>query len=247
MSRLTCQRICRWVAPARGLRSAGPRRPRSKPEQKWSPVPDERDDPDRTRRCPRPRSSRSSASTMSSVSALRRSGRSRRSRSTGAVVVDDEPVGRGRVVLHAAASVSSANRSTSASGRPAQSSRRRARRGGAPGRARGSGSRIVAWPGVVVSPRWFSPRMSRSTAGRSPSARYLRVDPAAHPVGVADVVELPELAVELPEPRVVAHPVGAEVDEPGLAHAAVVVARRVAGPAAPTRRPSARAAARRGC
>ena len=37
------------------------------------------------------------------------------------------------------------------------------------------GSRIVAWPGVVISPRWFSPQMSRSTAGRSPSARYFRV------------------------------------------------------------------------
>src|SRR5439155_18993547 len=38
-----------------------------------------------------------------------------------------------------------------------------------------------------------------------------------------------ELAVELPEPRVVAHPVRAQVDEPCLTHAPVVVGRRVAG------------------
>src|SRR5581483_3515775 len=37
-----------------------------------------------------------------------------------------------------------------------------------------------------------------------------------------------ELAVELPEPRVVAHPVRAEMDEPRLAHTAVVVGGRVA-------------------
>src|SRR6185437_4348222 len=34
------------------------------------------------------------------------------------------------------------------------------------------GSRTVACPGAVVSPRWFSHQISRSTAGRSPSARY---------------------------------------------------------------------------
>ncbi len=58
-------------------------------------------------------------------------------------------------------------------------------------------------------------------------------DASTHPVGVADVVEPAELAVELPEPRVVAHPVGAEVDQPRLAHAPVVVHRRVARPARP--------------
>ncbi len=58
-------------------------------------------------------------------------------------------------------------------------------------------------------------------------------DRAGHPVGVADVVEAPELAVERREPAVVAHPIGAEVDQPGLAHAAVVVDRRVAGPGRP--------------
>src|SRR4029453_10174237 len=49
------------------------------------------------------------------------------------------------------------------------------------------------------------------------------------PLGVAHVVEPPELAVELPQPGVVAHPVGAQVDEPGLPHAAVVGAGGVAG------------------
>ena len=87
---------------------------------------------------------------------------------------------------------------------------------------------------------------SRSTAGRSPSARYLRVTVPREPVGVADVVEPAELAVELPEPGVVAHPVGAEVDEPGLAHAAVVERGRVARRRGRTRGPSAPAASRRG-
>src|SRR5581483_6479648 len=62
-------------------------------------------------------------------------------------------------------------------------------------------------------------------------------DPPAHPVGVADVVEPAELAVELPEPRVVAHPVGAQVDEPRLAHPAVVVDRGVARAPGPLRVP----------
>src|SRR5207244_5091785 len=51
---------------------------------------------------------------------------------------------------------------------------------------------------------------------------------AAEPLRVADVVEPAELAVELPEPGVVAHPVGAEMDEPRLAHAPVVERGRVA-------------------
>ena len=57
--------------------------------------------------------------------------------------------------------------------------------------------------------------------------------PSPHPVGVADVVELAELAVELPQPGVVTHPVSAEVDQPRLAHAPVVVAGRVARPMRP--------------
>ena len=51
----------------------------------------------------------------------------------------------------------------------------------------------------------------------------LRAHDASHPVGVSDVVETTELAVELPEPRIISHPVGAEMDQPGLAHAPVVV------------------------
>ena len=49
-------------------------------------------------------------------------------------------------------------------------------------------------------------------------------DLAGHPGHVAGVVEAAELAIELPQPAVVAHPVGAEVDEPGFAHPAVVEA-----------------------
>ena len=42
-----------------------------------------------------------------------------------------------------------------------------------------------------------------------------------------------ELAIELPEPGVVSHPIGAEMDQPGLAHAAVVVGGRAARPTCP--------------
>src|SRR5580693_7001985 len=37
------------------------------------------------------------------------------------------------------------------------------------------GSRMVAWPGVVNSPRWFVVVSSTSTAGRPPAARYRSV------------------------------------------------------------------------
>ena len=59
--------------------------------------------------------------------------------------------------------------------------RRPAARAAAPAPCSRLGSRIVAWPGVVTSPRWFSATRSRSTAGRSPSARYFRVTvPRSH-------------------------------------------------------------------
>ena len=123
------------------------------------------------------------------------------------------------------------------------------RRPGRSGRRTGPCSRTAAgwWPcpGVVTTPRWLVPASSRSTAGRSPSARYLRTTVPAM-VDVADVVEAAELALELPEPGVVAHPVGAEVDQPRLAHAAVVVTWSGCRPCGPTRDPSARAASRRG-
>src|SRR6202034_4189807 len=53
-------------------------------------------------------------------------------------------------------------------------------------------------------------------------------DASVHPVGVAHIVELAELTIKLPQPGVVTHPVRAQVDEPRLAHAAVVVAGGVA-------------------
>ena len=99
------------------------------------------------------------------------------------------------------------------------------------------GRRTVAWPGVVISPRWFWAHTSRSTAGRSPSARYLPHHGSVQPLGVAHEVELAELAVELPQPRIVAHPVGAQMDEPGLPHPAVVEGGRVARPAGELRIP----------
>src|SRR4029078_1213718 len=51
---------------------------------------------------------------------------------------------------------------------------------------------------------------------------------AAHPVRVADVVELGDCAVDLQGQCIVAHQVGPQVHEPRLAHAAVVVRLRVA-------------------
>src|SRR5439155_18420062 len=58
-------------------------------------------------------------------------------------------------------------------------------------------------------------------------------DAPSHPMRVADVVEAAELAIELPQPGVVAHPVRAEMDEPRLAHTSVVVDRRVPGSTGP--------------
>ena len=70
--------------------------------------------------------------------------------------------------------------------------------------------------------------------GRSISLReVLPGHPPPHPVGVAHVVELAELAIELPQPGVVTHPVGAQVDQPRLAHASVVVAGGVPRPVRP--------------
>ena len=230
MSRWACDGSRRWMMPTRGRLAAPPalRATMSAPPQKWSPAP--------VSRIARTASSRPAASTASM---------------RPATIVVVEGVALVGPVERAAAGRPSCRRSTvEAVGIDASRSltrrrtgrrwrraraagrwRRRAGRAGAPGRARGSGSRIVAWPGVVTSPRWFSATRSRSTAGRSPSARYLRVDRAPQPLGVAHVVEQAELAVELPQPGVVAHPVGAQVDEPGLAHAAVVERRRVARPA----------------
>ena len=95
------------------------------------------------------------------------------------------------------------------------------------------GSRIVAWPGRGDVAALVDALDLEVDGGAVALGEVLAGDRAPHPVGVADVVELPELAVELPEPGVVAHPVGAEVDEPDLAHAAVVVGGRVAGPLGP--------------
>src|SRR4051794_10126366 len=58
--------------------------------------------------------------------------------------------------------------------------------------------------------------------GAAAVGEVLAHDGAGEVVDVADVVEPAERALELPQPGVVAHPVGAEVDEPRLAHAAVV-------------------------
>ena len=39
----------------------------------------------------------------------------------------------------------------------------------------------MAWPGVVISPRWFSAHTSRSTVGLLPPARYFLVTvPRSH-------------------------------------------------------------------
>ena len=162
----------------------------------------------------------------------------------GAVVLDGETLGRFGVVLHARSSA--AKRSTSASRVSWHVVAPPGGSGSRTGPCSRLGSRIVAWPGRRgLAPLVLAPDLE--VDGRPVAVdEVLARDAAAHPVGVADVVELAELAVELPEPRVVAHPVGAEVDQPRLAHAAVVVASSGCPPGAPTRDPSARAAARRG-
>src|SRR5581483_1151551 len=78
--------------------------------------------------------------------------------------VEDEPQHARRVEVDVQAH-EAANRSTSASrvcwqvvAPPGTSGSRTSPRSR-------DGNRIVAWPGVVTSPRWFSPQMSRSTAG----------------------------------------------------------------------------------
>ena len=162
------------------------------------------------------------------------------SRSTDAVVVDGDG-GGGSIDGH-----DRSNRSVIASSAPCRSD-------APPG---GSGSR--------TAPCSRARQQDRGVAGRGHLAalvhgldlevdrravavgEVLPGDGAAQPLRVADVVELPELAVELPEPGVVAHPVGAEVDEPRLAHAAVVERGRVAGSLRRSPGPSAPAASRRG-
>ena len=52
-------------------------------------------------------------------------------------------------------------------------------------------------------------------------------DHAGEPLGVANEVELAELAVKLPEPAGIAHPIRAEVDQPCLTHPSVVESRRI--------------------
>ena len=106
---------------------------------------------------------------------------------------------------------------------------------------------VGAWPGGSGSRTgpcsWLGRRTSHGRSGDlAPlvDALELEVDGRAIAVGQVLPGEVPrtiacrrrseeaELAVELPEPHVVAHPVGAEVDQPGLPHPAVVEGRRVA-------------------
>src|SRR5262249_41052426 len=89
----------------------------------------------------------------------------------GAVVLGDQTRwGRG-VVLHAPSSA--ANRATSASKASWHVAAPPGGSGSRTGPCSRLGSRIVACPGVVISPRWFSPHTSRSTVGR-PSTTTLR-------------------------------------------------------------------------
>jgi hypothetical protein len=48
-------------------------------------------------------------------------------------------------------------------------------------------------------------------------------DSTGHPMGVTDIVELAELALKLPKPAFVSHPVRAQVYEPRLSHPAGVI------------------------
>ena len=212
----------------------------SAPPQKWSPRAVEQDDPHRFVAAGGVDGVDQRRRIIASSRALRLSGRSSVRRSTPSSSATTRPSTArtsASSVEPLADRVERALEVGGAAGRVGQADRRRAR-GWAAGSWRG--------PGVVTSPRWFTHSSSRSTAGRSPSARYLRVDRAPQPLRVADVVEQAELAVELPQPGVVAHPVGAEVDEPRLAHAAVVERGRVARRAGRTPGPSAPAASRRG-
>ena len=231
ISRLTCHRIWRCVSPARGLSPPPPRCDRSKPEQKCSPVPDRR-------------MTRTDSSRPGDLDQFDQREHHVVGDGVAAIgPIEAQPEDRA-VARRESRDLGAGRRHHRApppcrrSGRPA---RRGRRPGGRPAGRVGQSHRTVlaarqqdrGVAGHVTSPRWFSPQMSRSTAGRSPSARYLRVTRPPHPVGVADVVELAELDVERGEPGVVAHPVGAQVHQPRLAHPAVVVDRRVAGPPGP--------------
>ena len=231
--------------PARGSARRRPalRATMSAPPQKWSPAPSSTITRTASSVDPRRRARRSRPRIIASSIALRLSGRSSVRRSTPPSSATARPSTGDSERRSSARELLGDRVERVAGGRVAPP--------GGSGRRTGPCSRLGqqdrrvarAWS---TSPRWFTASSSRSTAGRSPSARYLRTTRAAQPLRVADVVEPPELAVELPQPGVVAHPVGAEVDEPRLAHAAVVERGRVARRGGRTRGPSARAASRRG-
>ena len=100
-------------------------------------------------------------------------------------------------------------------------------------------------PGSAAAPRrcpGWSPHLAGSGSpprGGPRCGRGLDLvhHPAAHPGGVADVVELAVLAAQPQQPAVVAHPVGERVGEPGLPHPAVVVVHRDAELLGPLRVP----------
>ena len=96
----------------------------------------------------------------------------------------------------------------------------------APGRARGSAAGSSRVRRGCLAPLVLAPHVGVDRRPITVGEVHVG-DAPAHPVRVAHVVEAAELAVELPQPRVVTHPVGAEVDEPRLAHPAVVVDRRI--------------------
>ena len=88
-------------------------------------------------------------------------------------------------------------------------------------------------PGVVIGAALVGGCQLEVDGGPVAVGEVLAGDGAGEVVHVTDVVEPAERAFELPEPGVVTHPVGAEMDQPGLAHAAVVVGGRVPGVAGP--------------
>ena len=243
ISRLTCQRSWRWVVPARGLLSLWPRVPEIEAGAEVVTRARQRDDADRLVAAGGldrldERKDDVVGDRVAPVGPVEPEAEDR------AVGLDHQTVRRGRVGLHAFSICS--NRVDE-----------RGQRVGAGGRAtRRVGESHLAAVAAGQQDRGVAGRRRLAPLVLTPDVELdrgpiavgeqLARDATTHPVRVADVVELPELAVELPQPRVVAHPVGAEVDQPGLAHPAVVVARGVARPCAPTRDPSARAAARRG-
>ena len=255
MSRCAWVGSRRWMLPVRGFGVAGARCARRcrRRAQKWSPRPSSSDRRALARRLPAASSVPISPSIIVVVDrvalllgAVEASSRQQRGAGLTSLHLGADrstPRSRTRCGVPAHRRLNSAAIASSA---PCRSVAPPGGSGSRTGPCSRLGSRIVACPGVVASPRWLVADSSTSTAGRSPSARYLRVDAPAQPLRVADVVEPAELAVELPQPGVVAHPVGAEVDEPRLAHAAVVERGRVAALPREFAGPSARAASRRG-